>query len=161
MNETILIITPGLQRILIVSLVFYVLVLIAIMLDLASGVKKAKLRKEATTSKGLRMTINKTVTYYSYMIIFTLIDIVATMCYLHNLINVPIAPYFTGFGTIILVIIEAKSIREKADQKVKKKIDQATEIVTNLMKDEDFVKKFKDGLVNKLVGKDGNNDENQ
>lgn len=85
---------------------------IAMIVDLFSGYRKAKQRKEARTSYGLRRTVDKAVRYYSLMIIAFLFDCIITFFF-----NYPIATFiFAGF----LFIIELKSIWEKAHEKTKK-----------------------------------------
>jgi len=142
--------TPELIRVLTVTLFFYVLVLVCIFADLISGIRKAKKRGEARTSKGIRMTVEKTISYYLFLIVFTVLDMVSVICCIHSLIGIPIAPYFTGIGTIIVAIIEVISIFENADRKTKKKIDQVSDIVNSLYKDEKIVSAIKDAVINKI-----------
>jgi hypothetical protein len=144
------ILTPELIKVLTITLFFYVLVLVCIFADLISGIRKAKKRGEARTSKGIRMTVEKTISYYLFLIVFTVLDIVSVICCVHSLIGVPIAPYFTGLGTIIVAIIEVISIFENADKKTKKKIDQVSDIVTNVIKDEKIIGVIKDTIIEKI-----------
>lgn len=148
MTETI--ITPEIIKILSITLVFYVLVLICILADLVSGIRKAKKRGDARTSKGIRLTVEKTISYYLFLIVFTVLDIVSVLCCVHNLLGIPIAPYFTGLGTIIVAVIEIISIFENSDKKTKKKIDQVSDIVTNIYKDEKIIGAIKDSIIEKI-----------
>ena len=52
----------------------YVLVLLAVLADLISGVRKAKKRGEATRSKALRRTVDKIARYYNVLFALTVID---------------------------------------------------------------------------------------
>ena len=52
----------------------YVLVLCAVVADLASGLRKARRRGEARRSKALRRTVEKLATYYNVLAALTVID---------------------------------------------------------------------------------------
>ena len=59
--------------------VFYFCTLLAIMVDLAAGIDKAKRHNEMRTSYGLRRTICKTRDYFSVLMLFTIADVVASV----------------------------------------------------------------------------------
>lgn len=89
--------------------VIYTCALVAMIIDLALGLRKAKQRGEARTSEGLKRTIDKGVKYFSLLILFTMADIIASLT-----IGVP---YFTMIGGLFIVGIEIKSWFEKANDK--------------------------------------------
>ena len=96
----------------------YVLVLMAVLADLASGLRKAKKRGEARRSKALRRTVDKVSRYYNALFALSVIDAMQMVAVLYlrmtDTATVPILPVFTLFGALSIAIIEVKSIYEKA-----------------------------------------------
>ncbi len=87
-----------------ILVIFYVAVLVAIFVDLVSGVDRAKREGRKRCSDGFKRTIYKIKDYYSVLLLFTVIDVVASIWF-------PL-PYFTAIGTISLILIEGKSFYE-------------------------------------------------
>lgn len=87
----------------------YGCVLVAMLIDLISGIRKAKLRHEATTSTGLKRTAGKARKYFTPMIVLTIIDVMLCM---H--IKIPV---FTFVWAAFLCFCEFKSVAEKSWQK--------------------------------------------
>lgn len=119
-----------------VAFAMYVLVFLAIMADLWSGVRKAKVLGKARTSYGYRRTIEKMLKYYNLLLILSIIDGMQLVCiwYLDNYYDfkVPLVPIITIVGAIGIGLIELKSIYEKADDKELRKITELTgTIITN------------------------------
>lgn len=84
-------------------------ILIAMVIDLVTGVQKAKQNGKPTTSRGLKMTAKKAMKYFVPFAVLTLLDMVAS-------IILP-APYFSMVWTGYVLLCEFKSIREKSWQK--------------------------------------------
>lgn len=114
----------------------YILVLIAVMLDLWSGVRKARKTGKIRTSYGYRRTVDKLARYYNLLFLMTIIDVMqisgiwyANVCYGHRW---PLIPALTMFGAIGFGIIELKSIYEKAEDKEIHRITEMTgQVITN------------------------------
>jgi hypothetical protein len=114
----------------------YVLVFMAILADLWSGVRKAKHRGEARTSFGFRRTVEKLARYYNLLLVLTIIDAmqILGLWYMHQYYGwtIPLAPVITFFGSLGLGFIELKSIYEKAEDKEFKRMTELTaRIVAN------------------------------
>jgi len=112
----------------------YVFVFLAVMLDLWSGVRKAKQRNEYISSYGLRETLNKLSRYFNVLLAVTLIDLIQMLAIFelrtHNVgHSIPILPFFTFIATGFICFIEAKSIFEKAEQKEKAKAADAARTI--------------------------------
>jgi hypothetical protein len=101
-------------------------VLSAMGIDLVSGLNKAKLRGEATTSRLLRKSISKFITYEGSLFLGFLLDLLIYLGKLfevfhkvfdfnHLFLGIPI---ISTVISIFLVGIEIKSVFEKADQKI-------------------------------------------
>lgn len=52
----------------------YMAVILAMLIDLIFGIRKAKIRKEARTSEGLKRTTEKATKYFAPMVCLTIVD---------------------------------------------------------------------------------------
>lgn len=133
----------------------YVLVFLAILTDLWSGVRKAKLRGEARTSYGFRRTVDKLARYYSLLLMLTIIDAmhVSGFLYVNKLYgyNIPLVPIITFIGSIGLGLIELKSIYEKAEDKDMRRV---SDLAYTLLKDKNNAKALTKIIVEYLNEKD-------
>lgn len=116
----------------------YVLILVMVLLDLWSGVRKARQREEFTSSIGLRRTAEKLAKYYNLLIALTVTDLLQ-MGFMasYNLENggsLPLVPVVTASGALMICIIEVKSIYESADKKLKGQYQEAAKQLSTLMK---------------------------
>ena len=84
--------------------------LVAMVVDLIFGVRKAKRNGEATTSTGLKKTCDKARKYFSPFMATVCIDIIAACANLQ-------VPIFSMLWSAYCVFCEFISIREKAWQK--------------------------------------------
>lgn len=127
--------------VLIISL--YIGVLLSVLADLISGVRKARQRGESRTSAALRRTIDKLVRYYNALFAMTVIDAmqIAAVVYLRFVESVtllPVIPLFTLIGAVGEALIELKSIYEKAEQKEQKEYRDAVETIKKLLEHNSF-----------------------
>lgn len=102
----------------------YILVIIAIIADLWSGIRKAKINGVARSSYGFRRTIDKIAKYYNVLLALTVVDAMqmSSVWYLdtyYNYTKLPMFPFITLVGAIGICLIEIKSIYEKAEDKVR------------------------------------------
>ena len=122
-----------------VLVVFYFCILVAILVDLAAGIDKAKRNGEMRTSYGLRRTIHKIRDYFSVIMLFTLADIVASIWFT--------LPFFTAVGTIAMVFIEAKSVYENKKD-INKGIKDLPDVLLKILKDKNKAEDLLDFLQN-------------
>lgn len=114
--------TPELSNLIAIAMVACLIVLVAMIVDLISGLSKAKQRGEFTSSNALKRTLNKFVMYEGGMVIAICIDVLLHLSHLHTLLHldpiygVPVVALLVG---IFLCIVEYMSVREKADQKTR------------------------------------------
>lgn len=101
----------------------YMMVLLSILADLWSGLRKAKKNGIVRSSYGFKRTVDKVARYYNALIALTLVDAMqmASLWYLETYYeyHIPIFPFVTLGGAVGLCIIEIKSIYEKAEDKVR------------------------------------------
>lgn len=127
---------PQLVVVAIMFFVEYLLVLMAIMTDLWSGVRKAKERGEARTSYGFRKTVDKLSKYYNFMFAFSIMDLMQMIAvwYLEEYYQwaIPLLPIVTLLGALALCAIEIKSIFEKAEDKDRKDLSAVAQLAKEL-----------------------------
>ena len=123
---------------LIIILICYVVDIVAIIVDLRAGIKKAKQRGEYRSSTGYRRTIEKATKYFNFLLFGLLFDTLQiTVCYLlHNQVgsNLPNIPFVTILFAVGILIIEVKSVYEKAENKTKNEIKDAAKTAKEVIK---------------------------
>ena len=118
-----------------------IIVVLAMTVDLVSGLIKAKQRGEIRSSYGLKRTLNKFVLYEGGMLIAAGIDLLIHLSHLLQLFplkaieGVPVITLVVG---IYLLIVEALSVREKAEQKVRDDMRKAKELLEKVITKEDI-----------------------
>lgn len=115
----------------------YVLVLMAVIADLVSGVRKAKQRGETRRSAALRRTIDKIARYFNALFALSIIDMMQMgaifyLRYLEHCSSIPLFPLFTIIGALGMALIEVKSIFEKAEEKEQNDMKDALSLLSKL-----------------------------
>lgn len=144
---------------LIIVLLCYVVDIVAIVIDLRAGIKKAKQRGEYRSSTGYRRTIEKATKYFNFLIFGLLFDTLQiTVCYLlKNQVgsNLPNIPFITILFAVGILIIEVKSVYEKAENKTKNEIKDAAKTAQEVIK---MMKK--EGLLDNIGTHETNSENN-
>ena len=111
-------------------------VLLAVIADLVSGVRRARREGHPCTSRGLRRTVAKVSSYFLALFCLTVIDsmIVASVVVLSacGSVNLSPFPWLTTLGSASLVLIEAKSITENSPHR--SRIIEALRLFAGLVK---------------------------
>ncbi len=110
-------------------MIIWVLVLIAIAIDLISGLRKASQLGELHTSYGFRRTVSKMVQYYCLMFFAFMFDVLSSPV-------LPV-PYFSILAGFFLIFIEAKSVLEKAQDKHRRKMKESIQDLIVLIENKD------------------------
>ena len=97
----------------------YLCVFGAIVMDLWSGVRKARRRHELRMSNGYKRTVDKIARYYNMLLVVSIMDALLIVSQAHSFCSLPCLPYLTIIGALFLCFIELKSIFEKAEDKTK------------------------------------------
>lgn len=112
-------------------------VVIAIMLDLASGLRKATLMGEARTSYAYERTTTKLLNNCSAVVIMAMIDVLLFFGHLWELIGMSLlsnVPVVTFIVSAWMCFVQVVSIREKAEDKAERKsadtLKQLAEVLT-------------------------------
>lgn len=109
----------------------------AMVIDLITGVSKARKRGEATTSQGLKKTATKALKYFTPLIALMFVDIICCVV-------VPL-PAFTMLWSAYCVFCEFISIREKSWQK--EEIRKAEKTMSVIIENKDDIAKVLSELV--------------
>lgn len=109
------------------------LVLLAILIDLHFGIKKARSIGELETSEGYRRTVRKFKDYYSVLFFALLFDLLMFFTYYFPF-PIPMIPVVTVIAAGGLVYTEFKSVREKADEKLRRRTSESYAELANLLK---------------------------
>ena len=124
--------------------------LVAMVVDLIFGVRKAKRNGEATTSTGLKKTCDKARKYFSPFMATVCIDIIAACANLQ-------VPIFSMLWSAYCVFCEFISIREKAWQKAEIRKQERTMKV--ILENKEDIAKTLIQLLNQEQKEGGEKDE--
>lgn len=110
-------------------------------LDFISGTRKARLRGERITSDGWRRTVKKVACYYNLLFALVVVDCMHMGCswFLNSYYDyhIPTFPFVTLGGALFIAAIEIRSIREKAEHKVKKELSDVALLAVEIAKYKD------------------------
>ena len=95
-----------LKRMLAVVLALWLLMVIAVLVDLWSGIEKAKARKEYVDSGGFRRTFAKLGQYWRVLAMLLLVDIIGNIFPWYSF------PFASMLGTVAVIAIEFRSVIE-------------------------------------------------
>lgn len=139
----------GAENMLTIVVVAMIVVLIAMSIDLASGVYKAKLRGEVRSSEALKRTLSKFIAYEGGMMIAAGVDLlfhlsnVVALFHLDAIHGVPVITCLVG---VFLLVVEFVSIREKADKKIKREMKDAAELISQILANDTLKEALKTAL---------------
>lgn len=106
--------------------------------DFWAGIRKAKQRKEKITSDGWKRTVDKIARYYNMLLALVIVDCmqISGVWYLDNYYeyHIPIFPFITILGAMVVATIEVRSIFEKAEDKVKKQVNDVASLAAEIAK---------------------------
>jgi hypothetical protein len=133
----------------ITSLWFFVcfevlIVLIAMSIDLASGIHKARIRGEKCSSYGLKRSVSKFILYVGSVCIACGIDSIFFACQFWEIVHfTPLAkvPVASTIMSIFICIVEMRSVWEKAEVKQKREALDTAQAIWKLI-DPDALKKI-------------------
>lgn len=128
-----------------------VAILLAVLIDLSTGVERAKKCKERIKSHILRRTISKVVDYYRLLFFGVIIDVLGLAFVWYNM------PYCAVVVAVGVVLIEAKSVLENY-QKMKSAAKDMPAVVKQII---DAVTDKDAEKIIELIKDDDKRDENE
>lgn len=133
-----------------------IVVFLAMIIDLGSGLMKAKQRHEIRSSWGLKRTLNKFIMYEGGMLIAAGVDLLIHFSHLLQLFHLDLIygiPVITCLLGIFLLMVEFLSVREKADEKTKTEIARAADAASKLISADDLAEAIAKAIeLNKTKG---------
>lgn len=147
-------ILAGTDILMLIGAIVSIVVLIAMMIDLASGWQKAKQRDEAHNSYALSRTLNKFLLYEGGVIIALGIDLLLHLAHFWSLLgidllaSVPVVAILIG---IYLCVVEWLSLCEKANEKQRKHFAQVESAAVKLLSKDELVEALAQAIVNANV----------
>ncbi len=133
-----------------------IVVFVAMIIDLGSGLMKAKQRHEIRSSWGLKRTLNKFIMYEGGMLIAAGVDLLIHFSHLLQLFHLDLIygiPVITCLLGIFLLLVEFLSVREKADEKTKTEIARAADAASKLISADDLAEAIAKAIeLNKTKG---------
>lgn len=153
----------GTEMMMLIAVVANIIVFIASMVDLASGMYKAWYRKEEWKSDILKRTGFKFVLYQGSLLIATCVDVLIHFSKLYQWFGWDLVyglPLITiGMG-IFWCVVEFLSVREKADEKIHSEIARAEKLAKQMLTKEELVEVMAEALRKSMLKeKVGNNIE--
>ncbi len=121
-----------------------VIVFVAMMIDLAAGLYKAKVRGDARRSEALKRTGYKFLIYEGGIMIASMVDLMIHMGKMYLIFGWDMAwgvPFVTIMMGIFWCVVEFLSVREKADEKIHSDISKAEKLAAQILKIVETIKK--------------------
>lgn len=132
-------IVAGLPVMYLIVVVAMISVIVAMCMDASFGWRKAKLRGEARTSYLFSRSITKFALYEGVMFISAMIDTLIHFVWVQFSDSIHCVPLASILVAIVLCIVEIWSMHEKAEEKTRKNITHAIEVVADAMSKEQAV----------------------
>ncbi len=129
-----------------IAIMASLIVLFAMIIDLFSGLRKAKIRGDLRSSEALKRTLTKFITYEGGMGIALGVDMLIHFSKLPQLFGLDViygVPVVTCLVGVFLLVVEFLSVREKADQKTKKQMNDAAKLLNDMLQNDNLREVFK------------------
>ncbi len=144
----------GTEKMILIGMLCSLFVMVAMAVDLVSGLIKAKQRGEIRTSYGLRRTVNKFIVYEGGVLIAIMIDVMihfSHLLYLFRLDSIVGFPVITCIMGVFLCFIEYLSIREKASDKTKRLMTNGARLAMTVLDKEKLSEIVAEAIKNATV----------
>lgn len=115
------------------AVVVMVAVIVAMVVDFVSGWRKARLRGDEHTSYAASRSLTKFLIYEGILLIGVCIDTMVHFVWAMLMDGSYFVPLMTIVWGIILCLVEAWSVKEKADRKQRKRMDDAAAALANIL----------------------------
>lgn len=154
-------ILAGLQIMYLIVVVAMCVVIGAMSMDAAFGWRKAKLRGEARTSYLFSRSINKFALYEGVLFICAGIDTLVHFVWAQFITSmVYCVPVVSCAAGVVLCVVEIWSMHEKAEEKTRRNLSNAMQVVAEAVQKEQVVEIAKH-IIDKAAEQEQENDEEQ
>jgi phage-related holin len=141
----------GAEEMLSVVVMACFIVLCAMVIDLVSGLAKAKQRGEIRSSWGLKRSLNKFIMYEGGMLIAAGIDVLMHASHIYQLVRLEAIygiPIITCLLGVFLLVVEFFSVREKADEKTRTEMSRVAELAEKMVHKDELVDALTKAIIN-------------
>lgn len=141
----------GAEEMLSVVVMACIIVLCAMVIDLISGLAKAKQRGEIRSSWGLKRSLNKFIMYEGGMLIAAGIDVLMHASHIYQLVRLEAIygiPIITCLLGVFLLVVEFFSVREKADEKTRTEMSRVAELAEKMVHKDELVDALTKAIIN-------------
>jgi len=152
---------PDMATMMTVAVAVCIIVLMAMIVDLFSGLQKARQRNEVRSSWGLKRTMTKFITYEGGLMIALGVDMLIHISHLHQLLRIEHlqgVPFVMCMVGIFLLVVEFLSVREKADEKTKTEFSRVESLASKMVDKEELVDALTKAIVAASTQKGGNHE---
>lgn len=139
----------GIGQMLSVMVVAMVIVMLAMVVDLVSGINKAKANGQMRTSWGLKRTLSKFIMYEGSMLIAGGVDVLMHSSHLYELFRLESlsgVPFITCLVGAFLCVVEFLSVRESADVKTQKELSNTAKMLGQLLNKDELAMAIKEAI---------------
>ena len=129
--------------------VVMVIVLLAMVVDLLSGINKARQNGKMRTSWGLKRTVSKFIMYEGGLLIAAGVDVLMHASHLYDLLHLDAirgVPFVTCLVGAFLCVVEFMSVHESADTKTKKEWADTARLIGQVVERDALVDVIKDAI---------------
>ncbi len=142
----------GLGLMYLIAVIMMFAVIFAMCIDFVSGWRKAKERGEEHTSYAFSRSLTKFLIYEGIALISTCIDTIIHFVWAQfaDKGSYYFVPVVTAFACIILCVVEWWSVKEKANQKQRRRMTEAADLVVSILKDETIKQTFVDTITDRM-----------
>lgn len=123
----------GMGLMYLLAVIVMLTVAVAIGIDFASGWRKAKLRGDEHTSYAASRTFTKILIYEGIVLIGICMDTMIHFAWAQFMDSAYYAPLMSIVFGIILCIVETWSVKEKADKKQRKRMEDAAAVLASIL----------------------------
>lgn len=131
---------------LIIVICAWTAVFVAMLIDLHYGLKKAKQIGEHRTSEGFRRSVTKFKDYYASLMFAILFDSLLSVFTYYLPFPLSVTPPITIVAALGLILTEYKSVRENADQKLRRKLNSSFADLADI-----YMHLKKEGIADKFI----------
>lgn len=142
----------GLGLMYMLSVIVMIAVIVAMAVDFVSGWRKAKIRGDDHTSYAASRTLTKFLIYEGMLIIGVCMDTMvhfAWSMFMESSYSVPLLTIAIG---VVLCIVEGWSVKEKAEDKARKRIDEAAVALAKVLDKETVLELLRSQMKDKVSG---------
>lgn len=140
-----------------ITVIIYVSVVLCVILDLWSGIRKSKKKGNFCSSFGLRKTVDKLSKYFNMMLILSIVDALQIVAIAYMQMKLPQFPFLTLLAAIFVAFIEVKSVYEKTEKKEQAKIKDTAKLAGRILTDKD-VKTIVSAVTSYMSDRDNDRD---